>query len=168
MTKLIFGMLALVFVRAVYPDPSGDAEAKILVPDFVKTALRDVPEDAMVGVGTAEKLASVNQSKILAQTNARGDLCHQLDEMLYEMIWDYQYYSDEVSLLDMLAFKGQITVALSKSALTGSWVVVDQDPDGYYWAVIMLSKSGVTTEINRAVATAKTAVPAMSSFAVGH
>jgi hypothetical protein len=58
-----------------------------------------------------------------------------------------------------------MTVALSKSTLTGSAIVdEDQDDNGNYWVVVMLSKVNTVKEINQAQAAARLAVPAMASF----
>jgi hypothetical protein len=80
------------------------------------------------------------------------------------MIRDYSAGS-EVDPSAALSFQENITVALSKSTLTGSVPVEeDQDDNGNYWVVVMLSKTNAVTEINQAQAAARLAVPAMASF----
>jgi hypothetical protein len=135
------------------------------VPDFVKAAMRNVPEDALVGIGQA-KLSSASQSMTFAQTRARADISRQLETMIQDMIRDYTAGS-EVAPDASVAFQEQFTLALSKSTLTGSSVVeIDEYPagSGTYWAVVQFGKNNVANEINQAQAAAKLAVPAMLSF----
>jgi hypothetical protein len=133
------------------------------VPDFVKQALRNIPEDALVGIGRAD-LTNPSQAMTFAQTRARADISRQLNTMIQDMVRDYNA-SSEVDKDAALAFQENFTLALSKSTLTGSSVMeLDQGPDGAYWAVVMLSKNNSAVEINQAVSAAKLAIPAMASF----
>ena len=132
-------------------------------PDFVKKAIRNAPEDALVGIGTA-KLASLSQSRTVAATRARAEISRQMNTMIQDMVRDYQA-SSEVDPGSALSFQENITVALSKSTLTGSAVVdEDRDEEGNVWVVVMLSKADTVKEISQAQAAAKLAVPAMASF----
>jgi len=133
------------------------------IPQFVRDAVRNVPEDALIGVGTA-KMPSLNQSRTIAATRARAELSRQMDTIVRDMVRDYTAGS-EVDHSASLSFQENITVALSQARLQGS-NVVDEDTDeaGNYWTVVMLNKSGAVQEINQAVAAAKLAVPAMASF----
>jgi len=132
-------------------------------PQFVKDALKNVPEDVLVGIGVA-KLASPSQSMTVSQTRARADISRQLNTMIQDMVRDYQA-SSEVDTQAALSFQENITVALSKSTLTGSRVVeTDATEDGSVWTVVWLGKSDVAKEINQAQAAARLAVPAMASF----
>jgi GTPase len=132
-------------------------------PEFVKESLRTAPEDVLVGIGTA-KLASLSQSRTVAASRARAEISRQLNTMVQDMIRDYQA-SSEVDPASALAFQENITVTLSKSTLVGSSVVgEDEDANGNWWTVVMLSKTDVANEINQATAAAKLAVPANASF----
>jgi hypothetical protein len=133
------------------------------VPQFVKDAVKNTPENALVGIGTA-KLASISQSRTISGTRGRADLARQLDALIKDMVRDYQA-SSEVDPSSALAFQETITVSLSQSRLQGA-SVVDEDIDdaGNYWTVVMLSKSDVAKEINQATAAAKLKVPAAASF----
>jgi hypothetical protein len=133
------------------------------VPQFVKDALKKAPEDALVGIGTA-RAASLSLARTTATTRARAEISRQLNTMIQDMVRDYSA-SSEVDPSAALSFQENITVALSKSTLTGSVPVEeDQDANGNYWVVVMLSKTNTVNEITQAQAAAKLAVPAMASF----
>jgi len=132
-------------------------------PDFVKDALKNVPDDVLVGIGVA-KLASLSQSMTVSATRARADISRQMSTMVQDMVRDYQA-SSEVDPQAALSFQENITVALSKSELVGSKVVQqDSTPDGSVWTVVWLGKSDVVNQINQKQAAARLAVPAMASF----
>jgi hypothetical protein len=133
------------------------------IPKFVSEAVRNVPEDVLVGVGTA-KMASLNQSRTISSTRARAELSRQMDTIVRDMVRDYTAGS-EVDRSAALSFQENITVALSQARLQGASIVdEDMDEAGNYWTIVMLNKGGVVQEINQAVAAAKLAVPAMASF----
>jgi hypothetical protein len=132
-------------------------------PDFVKDAIKNAPEDALVGIGMA-KLTSLSQSMTISGTRARAEISRQMNSMIQDMVRDYQA-SSEVDPKSAVSFQENITVALSKSNLVGSRIV-DQDFDdsGACWTVVQFGKSNVVQEINQAQAAAKLAIPAMMSF----
>ena len=133
------------------------------VPQFVKDAIKKAPEDALVGIGTA-KAASLSLARTTATTRARAEISRQMNTMIQDMVRDYSAGS-EVDTKAALSFQENMTVALSKSTLTGSSIVdEDQDDNGNYWVVVMLSKVNTVKEINQAQAAARLAVPAMASF----
>ena len=133
------------------------------VPQFVKDALKKAPEDALVGIGTA-RAASLSLARTTATTRARAEISRQLNTMIQDMVRDYSAGS-EVDPSAALSFQENMTVALSKSTLTGSVPVEeDQDDNGNYWVVVMLSKTNTVNELNQAQAAAKLAVPALASF----
>jgi len=133
------------------------------VPQFVKDAVKRTPEDALLGIGTA-KAASLSLARTTASTRARAEISRQMNTMIQDMVRDYSAGS-EIDQSAALSFQENITVALSKSTLTGSAIVEeDQDDNGNYWVVVMLSKANTVNEINQAQAAARLAVPAMASF----
>ena len=133
------------------------------VPQFVKDALKKAPEDALVGIGTA-RAASLSLARTTATTRARAEISRQLNTMIQDMVRDYSAGS-EVDPSAALSFQEVMTVALSKSTLTGSVPVEeDSDDNGNYWVVVMLSKTNTVNEINQAQAAARLAVPALASF----
>jgi len=144
---------------------SSSTERKIggNVPQFVKDAIKKTPEDALIGIGTA-RAASLSLARTTAATRARAEISRQMNTMIQDMVRDYSA-SSEVDPKAALSFQENITVALSKSTLTGSSIVEeDTDKDGNYWVVVMLSKTSAVKEINQAQAAARLAVPAMASF----
>jgi len=133
------------------------------VPQFVKDAVKNAPEDALVGIGTA-RMRTDNLSINTATVRARAELSRQMDTIIRDMIRDYTAGS-EVDPSAVMAFTENITVALSRARLQGSSVVnMDKDEAGNYWIVVMLNKTRAVQEINQAVSSAKLAVPAMASF----
>jgi hypothetical protein len=133
------------------------------VPEFVRQWYLNAPEDTLIGVGTA-KLASVSQSKTVAETRARAEISRQMQSIVKDMVRDYQAAS-EVDLSAALAFQETITVALSKSTLVGSRIVdFNSDEKGAVWVYVSLGKSDVVQEINQAAAAAKLRTPALASF----
>ena len=133
------------------------------VPQFVKDAVKNAPEDALVGIGTA-RMASLSQSRTISSTRARAELSRQMDTIIRDMIRDYTAGS-EVDHSAVMSFQENITVALSQARLQGA-SVVDEDTDeaGNYWTVVMLNKTRAVQEINQAASAAKLRVPAMASF----
>jgi hypothetical protein len=145
--------------------PAAAAERKISgrVPEFVRDAVKNAPEDALVGIGTA-RLASMSQSRVTAATRGRAEISRQLETIIRDMVRDYQA-SSEVDPDSALAFQENITLALSHSTQQGSSVVdEDMDDNGNYWCVVMLTKGETAKEINQATAQAKLRVPAAASF----
>lgn len=145
---------------------SAPAERKIggsNVPAFVKEAIKNAPEDALIGIGSA-KMATQSQSRTIATTRARAEISRQMSTMIQDMIRDYTAGS-EVDHSAVVSFQENITVALSKAELTGSKVIdFDYTDDNTCWVVVQLGKTNVVQEINQAQAAAKLAVPAMASF----
>jgi hypothetical protein len=133
------------------------------VPQFVRDAVKNAPENALVGIGTA-KMGTLSLSRTISATRGRAEISRQLDTLVKDMVRDYQA-SSEVDPESALAFQENITVALSQSRLQGASVVdEDMDDAGNYWTVVMLSKAEVAKEINQASAQAKLAVPKAASF----
>ena len=133
------------------------------VPPFVRDALMNAPEDALIGIGSA-RMATQAQSRTIATTRARAEISRQMNTMIQDMIRDYTAGS-EVDHSAVISFQENITVALSKAELTGSRVIgFDFTDDNTCWVVVSLGASNAVREINQAQAAAKLAVPAMASF----
>ena len=133
------------------------------LPQIVRDALMNTPEDALVGIGTA-RMASLSQSRTISSTRARAELSRQMDTIIRDMVRDYTA-SSEVDHAAAVSFQENITVALSQSRLQGATIVNEEiDEAGNYWTVVMLSKNNVVNEINQAVAASKLQVPQMASF----
>jgi len=133
------------------------------VPQFVKDAAKNAPEDALVGIGTA-RAQSLGLARTTAATRARAEISRQMNTMIQDMVRDYSGGSELDSAA--LSFQENFTIALSKSTLTGSTIVQeDTDENGNYWVVVMLSKDNRVKEIISAQEAAKKLSPAaMASF----
>jgi len=139
-----------------------EPERMVGLPDIVRNARKNAPENVLIGVGMA-KLASQSQSKNVAETRARAEISRAMETIVQDMVRDYQA-SSEVDPKSALSFQENITVALSKTTLNGA-VIKDEDyVDGTYYVVVHYSKQDLVREISQAQAAAKLAVPAMASF----
>ena len=133
------------------------------MPSSISNARRNAPEDVLVGIGNA-KMSTVAQSRNIAQTRARAEISNAMNSMVQNMVRDYTA-SSEVDRNAAIAFQENITVTLSRSNLSGTQIIVeDQDNDGQWWVVMYLNRANVAREINQAQAAARLAVPAMASF----
>jgi hypothetical protein len=142
---------------------AGKTTSNSRVPDFVKTAMADVGEDELIGIGAA-KMSSISMSMTTASTRARAAISQQLNTMVKNMVTDYTAEM-EGTPESAVNFQENITVALSQSKLVGSHVVTqDEGSDGTYWVVISMSKSDVAKEINNAVADAARNNAALKAF----
>jgi hypothetical protein len=164
---LFFGLFACASTGSSGENSAGvSAQARKVsnrVPEFVRNAVKNTPEDALVGIGTA-KLTSTSQSRVTAVTRARAEISRQMETIIRDMVRDYQA-SSEADPSAAIAFQENITLALSQSRLLGASVVdEDMDDNGNYWCVVMLSKRETVKEINQAAAQAKLRVPAAASF----
>jgi hypothetical protein len=171
MKKIIFTITCLIAILMVMSCASTggnrttDQERRVdgRIPLEIRNAIRNAPEDALVGVGTA-RMASLNQSRTISATRARAELSRQMDTIVRDMVRDYTA-SSEIDHSASLSFQENITVALSQSRLQGSSIVDEiEDDRGNYWTIVMLNKTSTVNEINQAVAAAKLRVPAMASF----
>ena len=162
-------MIAALLIAAVFASCASGGSSKSArkvpggIPDFVKDALINAPEDALVGIGTA-KMATTNMSLTIATNRAKADISRQMNTMMNDMIRDYTATS-EVDTSAAISFQENINVALSSSQLSGArTVAMDLAEDGTTWVVVQMGKSSVVQEINQSQAAAKLAVPAMASF----
>ena len=132
------------------------------VPDFVRRAVVNAPEDALIGIGSA-KMSTDAQSRTFATTRARAEIARQMSTMIQDMIRDYTATS-EADPSAVLSFQENITTALSKAELIGSKEIGFGYEDGVVWIVMQLGKTNAAEIINQQQAAAKLAVPAMASF----
>jgi hypothetical protein len=133
------------------------------IPQFVRDAVKNAPEDAVVGIGTA-KMSSLSQSRVQAATRGRAEISRQIITFMKDMITDYTAGS-EVDPSAALAYQEVVSNALSQSAMSGAAVVdEDQTAGGDYWVVVMMPRDGAAKEVNQAAAAAKLKVPQMAAF----
>jgi len=160
-------LLALMVVVSCASSKGSKAEegraASSAFPQFVRDAIRSAPEDAVIGIGTA-RMANINQSRTIAQTRARAEISRTMDSIIQDMVRDY-FAGSEADPLAVVSYSENMTVALSKSQLAGSFIVAeDMDANGNYWVVVSMGKVEAVNEINQAAAAARLAVPAAASF----
>jgi hypothetical protein len=157
MKKLFY--IAIIFQCAVMAQAWGSHEP---FPQFVQDAIKNAPQDALIGIGTA-KMATLNMSKTIAATRARADISQQMNTTIETMVVKYRPKGVDPQV--KTAFQETITVALSQSTLQGARIAEeDTDDDGNYWVVVILDKTRVVEEINQAVAESKQKIPEMDSF----
>jgi hypothetical protein len=130
------------------------------MPLFVRNAVKNAPPDTLVGVGSAKiGAAGLGQARTIATARARAEISRQLNTIVKDALTDFTA-SSEVSPKDAVSYQESITMTLSKSDLTGTSVIEqDQDGDNNYWVVVSLGKTNVAQEINQAQAAARLAVP---------
>jgi hypothetical protein len=135
------------------------------MPQFVQNAVKNAPEDTLVGVGVAKiGAAGLGQARTIAAARARAEVSRQLNSMVRDMLTDYTA-SSEADPTAAVSYQESITMTLSKSELTGSTIIEqDRDGDNNYWAVVSMGKAGVAKEISQAQAAAKLAVPKAQAF----
>jgi len=164
--KRVLGVIAVIGVICLVVGCASDKPATAAqggMPSWVQQYRRDAPEDVIVGIGVA-KLATLNQSRTVSETRARGEIVRALNSMVKSMIEDYTA-SSEVDTSAAVAFQQQIEVSLAKAQLQGARIMEqNSDQNGQWWTVIYFSKSYAGNEINQAQAAAKLAVPAMLAF----
>ena len=150
-------------VKPSWPKTTDDGRAVVGgMPLFVKNALKDIPADVLVGVGSARVgAAGLGNARTMATSRARAEIGRQLNLVGTSAILDFAA-SSEVSQKDAAAYGEEVSRQLSKADLTGS-KVIEQDLDGdtpaNYWVVVILGKDSVAKEINQAQAAARLAVP---------
>jgi len=122
-----------------------------IYPQFVKEAIKKIPEDELVGVGSA-KMGTLSLSRTTAIARAREGIRFNIYFMVETMIDAYHQYIFVNDLLSSLSGVAINEAVLSKSSFPGSVVVADDAaPDGTVWAVVRLGKSALIQEINQAL-----------------
>jgi CBS domain-containing protein len=156
MKSNLLGILGLTACAGVNAQSGGNAPR---LPDFVTQAMRNAPEDALVGIGTA-KMATLAMSRKEAEARAKEEITRQMIIMVEDMVRDYMA-ATEVDPSAGLSFAEDMTaedmtMAISKVDLSGVVVVAENiDNDGNYWVVVQLSRTATAQEIQKAQAAAK-------------
>jgi hypothetical protein len=166
MLILFTGCVLALSSCATGPKLTNDGRAvKGGMPLFVRNAVKNVPSDTLVGIGSAKiGAAGLGQARTVATARARAEISRQLNSMVRDMLTDFTA-SSEVTSKDAVSYQESITMTLSKADLTGSSIIEqDQDGDSNYWVVVTLGKNNAAKEINQAQAAARLAVPKMQSL----
>jgi hypothetical protein len=135
------------------------------MPQFVNMAVNNTPKDVLVGVGSARiGAAGPGQAQTIAEARARAGISRQLNTIVKTAFTDYTA-SSEVSTKDAVSYQESITIALSKSTLTGATIIeADRDGDNNYWVVISMGKTSVAQEIGKAQEATRMAAPQAQAF----
>jgi len=164
--KRVLGVIVIIGVIFLVVGCASDKPATAQqggMPGWVQQYRRDAPEDVIVGIGVA-KMATLNQSRTVSETRARGEITRALNSIVKSMVEDYTV-SSEVDPSAAVAFQQQIEVSLAKATLQGARIVdQNSDQNGQWWTVIYYGKSYAKDTINQAQVAAKLAVPAMLAF----
>ncbi|MCL2806295.1 MAG: hypothetical protein FWD26_10185 [Treponema sp.] len=127
-------------------------------PSFVKKALKGVKNDVLVGIGVANT-SNFNMSKDASASRARTEISRQINTMVDDLVLARN--DGERS------FKENITVTITQSRLVDAKIIVQsQAKDGSIWTVVIMDKSNVINELNRASYSAKLVVPNMDAFSI--
>jgi hypothetical protein len=130
------------------------------MPQFVKDAIKGIPEGTLAGVGSAKiGAAGLNQARTIAAARARAEIARQLNTASTEAILDV-VQANEADPESAVAYQETVNVQLSKAELAGvSIIEQDQDASGNYWVVATMGKVDAVKTITAAQAAAKLAVP---------
>ncbi|GHV77851.1 hypothetical protein AGMMS49942_26720 [Spirochaetia bacterium] len=123
------------------------------VPDFVRQAIKNPPEDSLVAVGSS-RLRDMGLAKQRAEVLARGEIARRLQALSSTMSRDYSAGS-EADLSAELAFFGALNITLAKQTLSGVYIVDYDVIDGTTWVVMEMPKTAQKTVINQAASAAK-------------
>ncbi|GHT89827.1 hypothetical protein FACS1894137_19150 [Spirochaetia bacterium] len=123
------------------------------VPDFVRQAIRNCPEDALVAAG-ASRLRDMGLAKQRAEVLARGEIARQLQMLSSSMIRDYAAASEADPSAE-LSITEALNTALSRQTLTEARIVDYDIVDGITWVIVEMPKTAQKTAINQAASAAK-------------
>jgi hypothetical protein len=125
------------------------------VPDFVRQAIRNCPEDSLIAAGTS-RLRDMGLAKQRAEVLARGEIARQLQALSSTMIRDYAAASEADPSAEV-SFTEALNTALARQTLTGARIVDYDVIDGTTWVVVEMPKTEQKTAINQAASVAKLA-----------
>lgn len=102
------------------------------VPESIKNAIRNAPEDALLGVGSA-KTESDGESILLAECHAREEIARQIKTLIRDTTKEYP---------DTTGQTEELVEAIATASVRGSRVVVrEKTSDGAWWCVVELQKN---------------------------
>ncbi|GMO62963.1 MAG: hypothetical protein Ta2G_21790 [Termitinemataceae bacterium] len=132
---------------------SKERKVQSSVPDFVKQAIKNVPEDSLVAVGSS-RIKDMGLAKQRAEVLARGEISRNLQALSSSMIRDYAA-SSEADPSAAVGFTEALNTALAKQTLSGARVTEYDVIDGATWVVMEMSKSSCKAVVNQAASAAK-------------
>ncbi|GHV88705.1 hypothetical protein AGMMS50267_10650 [Spirochaetia bacterium] len=131
------------------------------VPDFVRQANRNCPEDSLVAVASS-RLRDMGLAKQRAEVLARSEIARNLQAVSSSMIRDYAA-SSEADPSAELSITEALNTALARQTLSGARIVDYDVIDGTTWVVMEMPKTEQKAVINQAANVAKLS-PAYSAM----
>jgi hypothetical protein len=123
------------------------------VPNFVKKAIKNCPEDAILAAGSS-RIRDMGLAKQRAEILARGEIARQIQALSSSMVLDYSIAS-EVDPSSALAITEALNTALAKQNLSGARIADYDIIDGTTWVIVEMPKSAQKNAIDQAAAAAK-------------
>ncbi|MDR0442579.1 MAG: hypothetical protein LBH44_04135 [Treponema sp.] len=112
-------------------------------PSEIKAALKNIPEDALVGIGRA-KARTDGESILFAEDQAREEIARQMNTEIRMIIRDYTA-ADEDDPSTAVSFQEVIDEAHSDAHLTGSIIkILTKANDGAWWCLVTLSQDNIS------------------------
>jgi predicted small lipoprotein YifL len=159
------GMLAISLAGCASTGPASSSSGKASasqerqvqgsVPDFVKQAIKNPPEDSLVAIGSS-RLRDMGLAKQRAVVLARGEIARQLQTLASSMIRDHAIASEADPSAE-LAITEALNTTLSRQTLTGVRIVDYDVIDGATWVIMEMPKTAQKAAINQAASVAKLA-----------
>jgi hypothetical protein len=149
-------VLAIAGCATKGPAPSNAGRAVASnVPQFVKDAIKNVPEGSIVAVASSN-LRNTSLAKQAAETRARGEIARQLEAVVASMIRDYATSSEAIPDAE-LSITEALNTSLAKQTLHGAMISGYEIIDGITWLIVEMPKDGQRQTISSAASAAKLA-----------
>jgi hypothetical protein len=131
------------------------------VPDSVKKAVLNAPDDVLIGIGSA-KLSNLSMAQNTASARARAELAHQVNSLVVKMVAMHKIAID-VDPEKAVEFEETITVQIARANLVGTEMILRElDDDGVFWVVVTMKKENAAGEIGQL--SPKSSFPEMADF----
>ncbi|MCL2192766.1 MAG: hypothetical protein FWB78_05150 [Treponema sp.] len=157
-TSVVFAITSCASPPPFRPDPPPERIIAGHVPDPVRDAVMVAPNDALVGIGTAN-MGTESLSRTAAQTRARTEIVRRLEAVVVDMVADYPSANPQAALL----FQESVIVELSGARLHGAFIAYEGFIDGDFWMVVELAWDYAVREILSAVESAANLVPGFNA-----
>ena len=162
MKKIAGVILVFCLVMGFLACQSKPEVASSAMPPYIQRALNSPPENGIVAVGSA-RMQNTNMSRTTAAGRARAELSNTLNSFVTNMFEDF-WAASEVDPQAAMSYQQNVTQTLSRSQLSGAQIIAqEEDREGEWWVVMLLSSNNVINEINAAQAAARLAIPAAAN-----
>jgi hypothetical protein len=131
------------------------------VPDNVRKAVLNAPDDVIIGIGTAN-YSILYMAQSTAETRARVEIARQVNSLVTRMVYKHKVAND-IDSEKTTEFEETITVQITRANLSGSTIIHREiDEDGAFWVVVSIKKENAAKEINEA--SPKITFPELAEF----